>query len=138
MDKSQKEELKKIIIEELNSSLEFNDVGSCLEQPHRFIQKNMIEQIADNIISKIFGSVITEEHIVETLKKYFVENLTYGKSVWIDNKDLQEIASEILQKAEKWESIGEVKITDENIDNIGYWFKEYKDKKIKIAVREVK
>lgn len=47
------------------------------------------------------------------------------------------IADEDLQKGSNWESIGIVKITEENIDNVGYWFKEYKNKNIEIAVREV-
>jgi len=47
-----KDEIK-VILDSLISSLGLEDMGNCLEQPHRYIQKNITENYADEIISKI-------------------------------------------------------------------------------------
>ena len=38
-----------------------------------------------------------EKDIYKILKDYFEVDLTYGKSVWVDNKDLQELADRIAE-----------------------------------------
>ena len=42
-----------------------------------------------------------KEDILKILKDYFEVDLTYGKSVWIDNKDLQELAIRIAEAVKK-------------------------------------
>ena len=42
-----------------------------------------------------------EKDIYKILKDYFEVDLTYGKSVWIDNKDLQELAIRIAKAVNK-------------------------------------
>jgi len=42
-----------------------------------------------------------ENDIYKILKDYFEVDLTYGKSVWIDNKDLQELAIRIAKAVNK-------------------------------------
>lgn len=128
-----KDELKNIIIEELentvaqtkrcNPSVEYYRTGRFTTSVYSF------EDIANNIISKLPEQIITEDRIVEVLNSFHaIINPKYS---------YKQIAHEILQ-TQGWESIGEVKITEANIDNVGYWFKEYKGKNIEIAIREVK
>ena len=42
-----------------------------------------------------------EEEIYKIFRDYFGEDLTYGRSFWIDNKDLQELADRIAEVVKK-------------------------------------
>ena len=48
-----KDEIKEILDSLIFSSLNLVDIGNCLEQPHRYIQKIITEDYANEIISKI-------------------------------------------------------------------------------------
>jgi major membrane immunogen (membrane-anchored lipoprotein) len=102
------------------------------------------KEYADNIISKLPSlkdeQIITEDRIVEVLRKchndYFYTRGKIKSQETLYKETAHQIATEIL-KDKGWESIGEVEINEGNIDNIGYWFKNYMGK-YEIAVREVK
>jgi len=61
--------------------------------------------------------MITENKIIEVIKDYFLyperstlgNNLTYGKSVWMDYKDVENIAKIIIDKIKEEEIIEEIK-----------------------------
>ncbi len=67
-----KDEIKEIL-NSLISSLGLVDTGSCLEQPHRYIQKNITEDYADKIISKINENIVTK--LDKALKKFLMMDL---------------------------------------------------------------
>ena len=62
--------------------------------------------------------MITENEIIEIIKEEInIVNfdITYGKSIWIDNKDLQNIASAIIDKIKEGEKIMEYKYPKNDI-----------------------
>ena len=137
-------ELKKIIVEELEKV----SFGKMLTIKEADSKKDLKEILADNIISKFPKQVITEADIVDRINFWFEEMRGANWHNWmleeLKDKELESFRRLFIKDIKQilqdngWESLGEVKITEENIDNVGYRFKKYIGKNIEIAEREVK
>ena len=141
----EKEELKKVIVESLEKFGLVTDLKFELRESVGLDEEETLyglySKVSKDILARISESeqVITEDRIMEVVTKE-INRVIYHERYTedINCKILsRRIASEILQ-GQGWESIGVVKITEENIDNVVYWFKEWIDKDIEIAVRVIK
>lgn len=129
MNKQQKDELKKIIVEELENYYYKVNINS--------------EEFANIVISKIPDTIITEDSIVEVLNRT-VATLKY-RSLSIEESvkrgafisaryTNEEIAQEILQ-GEGWEVIDRMKIYEGNKAFIEFDYRKYVGHEIEIAIR---
>jgi len=117
-------ELKKIIVEELEKV----SFGKMLTIKEADSKKDLKEILADNIISKFPKQVITEADIVDRINFWFEEMRGANWHNWmleeLKDKELESFRRLFIKDIKQilqdngWESLGEVKITEENIDKI--------------------
>ncbi len=122
------EEIKKIIVEELNWSTMIPIPDEIENESKEKQLEWLFDTVADNIISKLPPQVITEDRIVDIIDRYLMTDtpLTVEKIV----VDERRLAKQILED-KGWEVVGKAKVT--SFDLI-----KYKDKNIEFAVKEVK
>lgn len=95
-----KDEIKEILDSLLISSLGLQDMGNCLEQPHRYIQKNITEDYANKIISKINENIKTK--LDKTLKKFLMMDLERASRYAIyRDKILKRMMNDLVIKKNK-------------------------------------